>query len=498
MNKILIRLLTVGALLAGALPLMYAEAPKHEMRGAWVATVYGIDWPSVQGADAQTAERQKAELTTLMDTLQTAGLNAVFLQVRPMADALYRSDKEPWSSYLTGRRGTPPDAEWDPLAFAVEEAHARGMELHAWVNPLRFAASSASLPSTPADTRAIRNGWILKSGKAPAVYDPANESAVAHVVDVCRDILRRYDVDGLVFDDYFYPDRFPRQQGEPADKYGDLRRHYVNRTVAAVHAMVEKTKPWVRFGVAPAGVAGGNGKATARYNILPPIVGSDWMYDRIFCDPLAWLNEGTVDYVSPQLYWATDHATNPYEPLAQWWDRTARHFKRHCYPSHSLTNLASTPAHWREQGLQIDIDRRSVSPGSVLYSASSLTGKKAGGLASWLGNRQYLMPALMPPMDWKHARNPGKISDLALDGNILRWKGNDAGRYVVYALPDDLTAEDVAADAPDRNYLAAYIAGVTYIPEFELPGYLLEGYRYAVAPYDRYGNEWPATMLQHR
>ena len=149
MNKILMKLLAVGALLTGALPLMYAEAPKHEMRGAWVATVYGIDWPSVQGADARTAELQKAELTTLMDTLQTAGLNAVFLQVRPMADALYRSDKEPWSSYLTGRRGTPTADEWDPLAFAIEEAHARGMELHAWVNPLRFAASSTSLPSTP-------------------------------------------------------------------------------------------------------------------------------------------------------------------------------------------------------------------------------------------------------------------------------------------------------------------------------------------------------------
>jgi len=312
MNKILRKLLAVGALLAGALPLMYAQAPKHEMRGAWVATVYGIDWPSVQGATPEIAEQQKAELTTLIDTLQTAGLNAIFLQVRPMADAIYASDKEPWSSYLTGRRGTAPADGWDPLAFAVEEAHARGMELHAWVNPLRFAASSASLPSTPADTRALRNGWILKSGKSPAVFDPANESAVQHVVDVCRDIIRRYDIDGLVFDDYFYPDRFPRQANEPADRYGELRRHYVNKTVAAVHAMVEKTKPWVRFGVAPAGVAGGNGKATAKYNILPPIVGSDWIYDRIFCDPLAWLNEGTVDYVSPQLYWPSDHETNPY------------------------------------------------------------------------------------------------------------------------------------------------------------------------------------------
>ncbi|HAP28865.1 MAG TPA: cell surface protein, partial [Porphyromonadaceae bacterium] len=148
MNKILRKLLAVGALLAGALPLMYAQAPKHEMRGAWVATVYGIDWPSVQGATPEIAEQQKAELTTLIDTLQTAGLNAIFLQVRPMADAIYASDKEPWSSYLTGRRGTAPADGWDPLAFAVEEAHARGMELHAWVNPLRFAASSASLPST--------------------------------------------------------------------------------------------------------------------------------------------------------------------------------------------------------------------------------------------------------------------------------------------------------------------------------------------------------------
>ncbi len=512
-------------LLSAFLPMLAhiaAQTPKHEMRGAWVATVYGIDWPSRQGSTPEIAEHQRRELIAIFDSLQTAGLNAVLLQVRPMADALYHSDKEPWSAYLTGERGVSPAGRWDPLEFAIGEAHARGMELHAWVNPFRFAMSP-TLPTTPYDRKAYQKGWIIThrtggsagagakgksgkkkgrrkaqpqpKGKAVSIFDPGNEGAVGHVLDVCRDIVRNYDIDGLVFDDYFYPDRFPLPAGENPEKAADLRRHYVNRAVASVYAMIQKEKPYVRFGVAPAGVAGGNGKATAKYNLLPPIVGNDWMYDRIYCDPLAWLSEGTVDYVSPQLYWPSDHSTNPYGPLAQWWEGVAKHFRRHCFASHSLTNVASTPEHWREQGRQIDFDRESAAPGSVLYSVASMSGKKAGGLASYLGMNHYAVPALMPSMEWKHASDPGKVRNLRIDDDgVLSWTGNKARRYVVYAIPYDISAAD-ASDDRGINFLPAYIAGVSYGDSFTLPSYLTADYWYAVAPYDRYGNEWKASVL---
>lgn len=494
-----------------------SAGPKHEMRGAWLATVYGIDWPSVTGTTEEVAERQRHEFDAILDTLQMAGINAVFMQVRPMADALYRTDKEPWSSYLTGSRGTAPADGWDPLAYAVNQAHSCGMELHAWVNPFRFW-SEPTMPSTPQDNASLRKGLIIThrpgravkskkrgrkkrieqpSTKTLSIFDPSNDAAVEHVVEICRDIIKRYDVDGLVFDDYFYPDGFPLPADDDPDMAASRRRKYVNSAIAKVYAMIQKEKPYVRFGVSPAGVAGGNGEATARYNILPPTVGNDWMYDRIYCDPLAWLEEGTVDYVSPQLYWPTDHSTNPYGPLAQWWKMIEEHFHRHVYASHSLTGCAATPAHWREQGLQIDHDRESRHPGTVLYSVSSMTGRKASGLASYLGNNHFAIPALLPAMTWKRVKDPGKVTGIRLDRNEgrLTWTGNSARRYVVYAIPDYISEED-ATEEQGRNYYAGYILGVTYQPEITVPSYLLEGYRYAVAPYDRYGNEWPSTLFR--
>lgn len=535
-------LLVLAAVLAFTFaPVRAAEAPgqspKREMRGAWLATVYNIDWPSQKGATPDVVRRQKKELLQILDTLQYAGINAVFFQVRPMADALYKSDREPWSSFLTGTRGAPPG--WDPLQFAIDEAHARGMELHAWVNPFRFALSEPKA-ATPHDRRAIEKGWLVchrETVSAPAkkaaparksrksrkrrgrgggvggagkqiarqlaakvvtVFDPGNDEAVEHVVDVCRDIIKDYDVDGLVFDDYFYPEGMPLPKSDDPEKEADTRRRNVNAAIAAVHRMIQREKPWVRFGIAPAGVGGGNGKATSRYGLDRPPVGNDWMYDKIYCDPLAWLAEGTVDYVSPQIYWATDHATNPYEPIAQWWDYVARHFGRHCFPSHSLTNLASTPAHWAEQGRQIDADRESEVPGTVLYSVASINGRKASGIAGYLHGHQYREPALTPPMPWKKTHDPGKITGLKLrrddDGARLTWASQPNMRYVVYVIPDGVSALDALA-TDGCNFAPEYIAGVTYEPAFGLSDTQARGHWYAVAPYDRCSNEYPVTIL---
>jgi len=502
-------------------------SPKHEMRGLWVATVYGIDWPSTTGTTPAVAEAQKKELTALLDMAASSGFNSVLFQVRPMADALYESSLEPWSAYLTGSRGTAPAKGWDPLGFAVKECHARGLELHAWVNPFRFA-SSANLPSTPADRRAIEQGWVVshlktvsvaapkgkaskrRKGKRKAaarktavkgcsILDPGNPEARKHIVEVCREIVRKYDVDGLVFDDYFYPEKYPVPEGVDPQEEGDRRRANVATAIAEVYGMIQEEKPWVRFGVAPAGVAGGNGRATAVHGLNPPAVGNDWMYDDIYCDPLRWMADGTVDYVSPQVYWPMNHATNPFGPLVEWWADVARHFGRHLFVSQNVPSLPAGDAAWKEQRAEVSTDRLAshkagIPAGQVFYSAAHLTGKKARGLARELAMNEYSTPALMPPMTWKQAPAMEKVKNLTRNDNSLSWFDRGSGRYVCYAVPMDVGLIDaLAQDGP--NFDGKYIVGVTYGNSFELPMRVLKGYWYAVAPYDRYGNEGEAVTL---
>lgn len=500
-------------------------APKHEMRGLWVATVYGIDWPSRAGNTPSVQSLQKQELMALLDLAAESHFNAVFLQVRPMADALYKSSLEPWSAYLTGTRGEAPINGWDPLEFAVNEAHKRGIEIHAWVNPFRFS-TSATLPSTPADKRAIDNKWVLtqhkkvskkvrvkgkKKGRkryktqtttvnGVSILDPGNVAARGHIVAVCEEIVKNYDVDGLVFDDYFYPPKFRIPAGVDPEEEATRRRANVSTAISEVYAMIQRTKPWVRFGVAPAGVAGGNGCAAAEHGLEAPSVGNDWMYDDIFCDPLRWLADGSVDYVSPQVYWPMDHETNPFEPLVDWWGVVARKFGRDLFVSQNVPSLPAGPEAWREQRLEVETVRGNaqkyeIPSGQVFYSAAHFTGRKAQGLARELLINEYATPALMPAMTWKDAPALEKVKGVTRRENSLSWyeRGKE-GRFVCYAIPEDVSLID--ALGPDgSSFDAVYIVGVSYTNHFDLPATRLKGYWYAVAPYDRYGNEGEAATL---
>ena len=502
-----ITLLLLAALaLSTALTARADEATKREMRAAWVATVYCIDWPSTMN----NASAQKAELNAYLDNLQAQNFNAIFLQVRTMCDAFYKSSYEPWSSYLTGTRGKDPG--YDPLQYAVEQCHARGIQCHAWVNPYRW--STGTDWNTAQDQALKAAGMLLSYNNGSSTYTILNPGLPAvrqRIVDVIREIITGYDVDGIVFDDYFYPNGIPTNSsaadynlwnGSNVDMtFADWRRNNVNMMVSDVYHMIQETKPEVRFGISPAGVAGTRSTSAAQHGVTPCPTGSDWQYNGIFSDPLAWLEQGTIDYISPQLYWKTNHSTNPFGPLTDWWSYVAHHFGRHHYASHSISffDSSNTTADWAEVAQQISLSRQYTednAPGAVLYSARYINGPRKSGLGAYLLGHTFQQPALIPAVTWKTAPGYHAPTDLTLDGDMLSWTPQQGTlvKYSVYAIPEQVT-DDQAASATYGGISADYLSGVTYRPSFTLPDTQLQGYRYAVCVIDGYGNESQPAYL---
>ena len=289
------------------------------------------------------------------------GLNTLFFQVRPESDALYMSSLEPWSRALTGTQGNDPG--YDPLAVLLELAHAQNIEVHAWINPYRGSASAASATASNHVTRTLAAHAITYNGSI--VMDPSSTAVRAHVVSVIEDIVTRYDVDGIHFDDYFYP--YPNMAGTPFpdqasyDAYrmgggtmtrGDWRRDNVNALVREVHDLLLRTKPNVRFGISPFGIY--------RPGMPAGIVGLD-AYADIYCDAVHWMDEDWVDYVAPQLYWPTTQTPQAFEPLATWWSETAG-VQEHVFAGHAAHRLGTSTA-WTlgEMNAQLDIVNRLTS-----------------------------------------------------------------------------------------------------------------------------------------
>lgn len=487
----------LAAVLLAIAALPMASGVKREVRSVWMATVWALDWPS----STSSTTAQKNEMVKYLDVLQKNNFNAVYFQVRTMSDAFYKSSYEPWSSYLTGTRGKDPG--WDPLAFVVEECHKRGMECHAWVNPYRF--STGSNWSTAQDQALKSAGMLLaytkSDGKTTTILNPGLESVRKRIVDVCKEIISNYDVDGLVFDDYFYPEGIPVtssagdydlwQKSGASMTFGDWRRNNVNQMVADVYKMVQHQKPYVRFGISPAGAACTSAAVAAKHGIDRCPVASDWQYDGIFSDPVAWLEAGTIDYISPQLYWKTNHKTNPFGPMAKWWSYVAKHFGRHHYASHSISflNSSNTTSDWEEIGKQVQFSRdytENEAPGAVFYSAAYVTGKKQSGFGEWLQVNKFQNKALTPAIDWKKSDlEKVQVSALSKRATVLSWAGVDNVRYSVYAVPESVNVETL-----DSNIPAEYLLGVSYKTTYTMPDDKKSGYNYAVCVLDRYGNEY--------
>lgn len=474
------------------------ETPRHEFRGVWFTTVYGIDWPSRQGKTESAIRAQKAEIDKYLDRFAQLNLTTVCFQVRSLSDALYHSTLEPWSAVVTGERGTAPG--WDPLSYVADGCHRRGLECYAWINPFRWSAGPDY--DTGLDRRFKEQGMLLSHDKY-TVLNPALSSVHAHILNVCREIITGYPVDGILFDDYFYPNNIPedstaadynlyRRQALPGQSIGDWRRDNINFMMAEIADMIARTRPEVRFGIGPAGVAGKQETSAPLHNVDPcPVKASDWQYATIYSDPLAWLEDGTVDFISPQLYWPTTHATAPYEPLTKWWSDIATRFKRHHYASQSLSPLKKgetlAPA---EIITQIELNRKYAGeksvPGSCYFSAKPLLGSLGDALVSG----PYSRKALPPAVNWKYKLKYGSVKHLTIDGDTLRWqpvkpaRDNSIVRYAVYAIP----AEVKLTRNQRKSLPAEWLCGVTYTPSFRLAD-SGTGCFYAVTVIDGFGIE---------
>lgn len=500
----LVVLFTAGKAAAG----VDTVTPKHEMRSAWVATVWALDWPSSMGASMET---QKNDMIRMLDSLAVNNFNAVNFQVRGMSDAIYKSSYEPWSQYITGTRGKDPG--WDPFEFFVAECHKRGIECHAWVNPYRFNSSETSGGQAGDVTGYIEKGWTINGGSGK-ILNPGIPEVQDRIVDICKEITQNYDIDGMLFDDYYYNGAAMSEDAALYNSYkaaggtlsqADWRRKNVTDLMRKLHNMFMETKPWVRFGQAPQGTTYTSQDLANKYGIDKCPAGYDNNYGSQYIDIMEWFDQGLIDFISPQVYWTLAHETSPYGKIVPWWSYIVEHFGRHLFVSQSISSLTSgadvTAPTIKADGAgnntfsefanEIMLNRSSSlngSCGSIFYSVKYLyrIGSKPS-FAHYLKRHLFQRTAILPAMTWKEASDPGKVQNLTYDEeSLLTWDAMENMRYTVYALPNGLDIESFGKEVD-------YLIGMTYGTQFTVPEEYRSGYYFAVCPFDRYANEWAPT-----
>jgi uncharacterized lipoprotein YddW (UPF0748 family) len=477
--------------------------PKREMRGAWIASYLGIDWPNKN----QTPAQQKSALITLLDQHQATGINTIYLQVRSQCDALYPSSIEPWSSDLTGTQGVAPsDPTWDPLQFAVEEAHKRGMELHAWINPYRAVATASKLPTFSPEHVANRHPeWLLSNGTT-ITLNPGLSQVRDYIMAVITDIVTRYDIDGIHFDDYFYPtapfnddaayNSDPRNFPATTAGRADWRRDNVNLLIRRVYETVIDTKPWMKFGVSPSGIYRSStnpdiGSATS--------AGALQHYSAVYADSRKWLQEGWVDYIEPQVYWYIGQAGSDYKVLIPWWNNQAN--GRHIYIGMAGYKVGTTGWTSRSQVPdQVRMNRDEAYPniyGQSIYNSTSLKTNSLNFRDS-IRLRFYQKPALQPLMPWRDNTPPMGATALSAvkynnDSVVLYWMRapmtdnelDKARRYVIYRSVDSVV------DINNASNIVAITNDTTRFADKNIePGV---NYYYVVTALDRFQNESTTT-----
>lgn len=483
---------------------MSAQHPKREMRGAWIATVANIDWPQKGVFDALEQQRH---LLAILDTLMHNKINMVVFQVRPTADALYSSSLEPWSHWVTGVQGEAPNPYYDPLAFMIEEAHARCIDVHVWLNPYRV--------TNKMDTSMLSKNHLFRQHRELFVeygdkwyFDPGLDETRHFLNKVVADIVKRYDVDAIHFDDYFYPYKIRGKEFPDAVSFAQnprgftdkeaWRRNNVDMVIAELQQTIKSIKPWVEFGISPFGVwrnksndpRGSDTRAGAQN------------YDDLYADILKWLEEGTIDYVAPQLYWEIGKKAADYEILAKWWSENSygRNLYIGLYAS-QLTNPQAAAA-WKqpnELARQMRLNTRHKEiDGCVFYSTQAIM-KNPQGLCDSLKQVFYPYEAL-PPMNRNldidtsaapyNVRLVGKGENALLLWNAEEEEGGcEVAYYVVYAFegdsvgdmsnPANILCKTTARGVNIRHYLNrlqknTYTLAVTTLNKYKSESHLSE------------------------
>lgn len=384
----------------------------REFRGAWIAAVHHIDWPSAPGLSASA---QQTQLRAILDKVAALKMNAVMFQVRPGCDALYPSSIEPWSQWLTGRMGRSPG--YDPLAFCVREAHARGIEVHAWFNPFRALCNNSTSPASNHVCRTMPG--MTKRYGSMTWCDPSQPAVRARALSVIQDVVRRYDIDGVHLDDYFYP--YPSGGAVFADgKTPAQRRGYIDAFVSSLYSSIKAQKPWVRVGISPFGIW--------RPGVPAGIEAGLDSYEQLAGDSRKWLKNGWVDYLAPQLYWRISPQKQSFPVLLDWWRQQG---SRPVWPGIATSRIQSSEDPGRpasEITRQIDLSRRIGRNwnGHIHWSAKSLVANR-GGIATKLAE-VYTQPVLVPPMPWlsrKAPESPGVSARLNGNGTVVSWTGGD-------------------------------------------------------------------------
>lgn len=468
--------------------------PKRELRAAWVSTVWNVDYPSTSGLSVAT---QKSQFIQQITELQQAGINVVYIQVRPSCDAFYASSLEPWSQWLTGTpQNTSPSPYYDPLIFYVDECHKRGMELHAWVNPYRAASSISGQSFSASHVTNTHPSWCVTYG-TKKILNPGLTAVRNYVTSVVMEIVRNYDVDGIHFDDYFYPypeasltfDDAAAFASEPRGftNLDNWRRDNVNIFINQIHDSIKAEKSWVRFGVSPFGIW--------KSGVPAGIVGLSSYFD-IYCDPIAWLQQGNVDYVLPQLYWVIG-GSQDFTALSNWWGTQCQTYNRHCFAGMATYRLDPSQGNWANTEIrnQIDVVRsiNSKVPGFSCFSSKSILNNLKSIQDTLAVKDQYV--SLLPAMTWDNSILPNTVSAVSHVVNTnsvkLTWTqasaasdGDLANYYVIYRFLNgqtiDLTNPVNIAGRTNQDTIA-------FVDNISLNSG--DAVTYVITSVDRYSNE---------
>jgi uncharacterized lipoprotein YddW (UPF0748 family) len=442
--------------------------PKHEFRGVWIASVVNIDWPTKAGL---SAEDQQKEFLNIIQMHKANGMNAVVVQVRPAADAFYPSRLEPWSSWLTGELGKAPKPYYDPLAFMIAESHKLGLEFHAWFNPYRAIFNVDTANIHPASVAAQHREWFVKYDKH-MYFNPGLPEVREHVVNVIMDVVNRYDVDGIHFDDYFYPYKvtklnFPdsttfTRYGNGFSSLDDWRRNNVDLLIKNISDSLRQVKPFVKFGISPFGVWRNKDKDPK---------GSDTKagqtcYDDLYADVLKWMKEGWIDYVTPQIYWTIGFTVADYNVIARWWNENNHGIPVYVGQAVYRINSNNRDPHWNEGNQlpsQIRLNRSlSNIKGSIFFSSKSFI-RNPLGICDSLKATLYKYPALAHAPSAPVEKNYNLNFTTTENEIVLQWNESENinelsphSRYVIYRFEDgekiDLTKpENILTVVTDTN-----------------------------------------------